>query len=74
MVREGGGWAPIDPGQVYGVVANNYVRGGGDGYVVFAESAIDPYDFGPSLEDVVAEYLAAGGAYRPYLDGRIEER
>jgi 5'-nucleotidase len=74
MVQSGGGWAPIDQGKVYGVVANNYVRGGGDGYVVFAESAVDPYDFGPSLEDVVAEYLAAGGAYQPYLDGRIEER
>ena len=74
MVQAGGGWAPIDPDKLYGVVANNYVRGGGDGYVVFAESAIDPYDFGPSLDDVVAEYLAAGGAYEPYLDGRIEER
>jgi len=74
MVREGGGWAPIDPARVYGVVANNYIRGGGDGYKVFANSAIDAYDFGPSLEDVVAEYLAAGGAYQPYLDGRIEER
>jgi 5'-nucleotidase len=74
MVQAGGGWAPINPAKVYGVVANNYTRSGGDGYVVFAESAIDPYDFGPSLEDVVAEYLAAGGAYQPYLDGRIEER
>ncbi len=74
LVRSGDSWVPIDPGKVYGVVANNYIRGGGDGYVVFAESAIDPYDFGPSLEDVVAEYLAAGGAYQPYLDGRIEER
>jgi len=74
MVQAGGGWAPIDPAKVYGVVANAYIRGGGDGYVVFAESAIDPCDFGPSLEDVVAEYLAAGGAYQPYLDGRIEER
>jgi 5'-nucleotidase len=74
MVQSDGGWAPIDPAKIYGVVANNYIRGGGDGYVVFAESAINPYDFGPSLEDVVAEYLGAGGAYQPYLDGRIEER
>jgi len=74
MVRDGEAWAPIDPDKVYGVVTNNYVRGGGDGYAVFAENAIDAYDFGPSLEDVVAAYLAAGGAYQPYLDGRIEER
>jgi 5'-nucleotidase/UDP-sugar diphosphatase len=74
LVRDGDGWAPIDPGKVYGVVANAYIRGGGDGYVVFAENAIDPYDFGPSLEDVVAEYMGSSGAYQPYLDGRIEER
>jgi 5'-nucleotidase len=74
MVHEGGGWAPIDPDKLYGVVANNYIRGGGDGYVVFAENAVNPYDFGPSLEDVVAEFLGNGGAYQPYLDGRIEER
>jgi 5'-nucleotidase len=74
MVRDGDGWAPLDPEKIYGVVANDYTRRGGDGYVVFAENAINPYDFGPSLEDVVAEHLAAGGAYQPYLDGRIEER
>ena len=74
LVQSGDGWVPIDPGKVYGVVANNYIRGGGDGYGVLAESAIDPCGFGPSLEDVVAEYLGAGGAYQPYLAGRIEER
>ena len=74
LVQSGGSWVPIDPGKVYGIVANNYTRNGGDGYVVFAENAIDPYDFGPSLEDVVAEYMGSSGAYQPYLDGRIEER
>jgi 5'-nucleotidase len=74
LVRDGGGWTPIDPGKLYGVVANNYIRGGGDGYVVFAENAINPYDFGPNLADVLAGYLAGSGAYQPYLDGRIEER
>jgi len=74
LVRDGDAWVPIDPDKIYGVVANDYTRRGGDGYVVFAENAINPYDFGPSLEGVVAEYLAAGGAYQPYLDGRIEEK
>jgi 5'-nucleotidase/UDP-sugar diphosphatase len=74
FVRDGDGWAPIDPEKLYGVVANDYTRRGGDGYVVFAENAINPYDFGPSLEDVVAEYMGRIGAYQPYLDGRIEER
>jgi 5'-nucleotidase len=74
LVQDGGGWSPIDPDKIYGVVANNYMRSGGDGYAVFAENAIDPYDFGPALEDVVAAFLAEGGAYQPYLDGRITER
>ncbi len=70
-VAQDGGFAPIDPEKLYGVVANNYVRGGGDGYVVFAEKAQDAYDYGPDLADVVAEYLAAHGPYAPQVDGRI---
>ncbi|MDH3665702.1 MAG: 5'-nucleotidase/apyrase family protein [Paracoccaceae bacterium] len=74
MVREDGAWVQLDPDKVYGVVANDYIRGGGDGYVIFAESAINPYDFGPPLDQVVVEYLVESGPYEPYLDGRIEER
>jgi len=70
-VREGDAWVPIDPAKVYGVVSNNYVRGGGDGYRMFT-TAENAYDFGPGLEQVVADFIAAqGGRYTPYLDGRI---
>jgi 5'-nucleotidase len=63
--------APLDPEATYGVVSNNYMRGGGDGYSVF-ESARNAYDYGPGLEQVVIDYIAAqGGAYEPYTDGRI---
>lgn len=64
------GAAPIDLAKVYGVVSNNYVRNGGDGYKMFRE-AMNAYDYGPDLADVTAEYLAAKGPYAPYLDGRI---
>ncbi len=70
-VMAGGAWAPLDDAKIYGVVSNNFMRGGGDGYKVFAEKAINPYDFGPDLADVVAESMIAGGTYKPYLDGRI---
>ena len=30
-----GAWAPIEDDAVYGVVSNNYMRAGGDGYKVF---------------------------------------
>lgn len=64
------GGAAIDLGTTYGVVSNNYVRNGGDGYAMF-RTADNAYDFGPDLADVTAEYLAASGGYMPYLDGRI---
>ena len=60
----------LDMGKMYGVVSNNYVRGGGDGYKMFRD-AQDAYDFGPDVADVLAEYLAAQGPYTPYTDGRI---
>ena len=64
------GGAPLDPAATYGVVSNNYVRNGGDGYAMFRDAA-NAYDFGPDLADVTAEYLAANAPYAPYTDGRI---
>ena len=74
LVKDGDSWVPVDPAKTYGVVTNNYVRGGGDGYELFAKNAVNPYDFGPPLEDVLADYLAKlGGDYTPYTDGRITD-
>jgi len=64
------GGAPIDAEKLYGVVSNNYVRNGGDGYAVFKD-ALNAYDYGPDLADVTAEFLAKQGAFTPYTDGRI---
>ncbi|MFQ1698954.1 bifunctional metallophosphatase/5'-nucleotidase [Loktanella agnita] len=64
------GDAPIDPAKVYGVVSNNYVRNGGDGYAMFVD-ANNAYDFGPDVADVLAEYIAANSPFAPYTDGRI---
>ena len=64
------GGAPIEMDKLYGVVSNNYVRTGGDGYKMFVD-AQNAYDFGPDLADVTAEYLAANAPYQPYTDGRI---
>ena len=73
-VMENGAWAPIDPDKVYGVVSNNYLRAGGDGYKIFASAGMNAYDYGPGLEDVVADYLTEANGYTPYTDGRIVER
>ncbi|MBM3604908.1 MAG: multifunctional 2',3'-cyclic-nucleotide 2'-phosphodiesterase/5'-nucleotidase/3'-nucleotidase [Alphaproteobacteria bacterium] len=72
MVEAEGQWVPIDESATYGIATNNYMRGGGDGYAVFAANGQNAYDFGPDLAEVVADYLAAQeGGYTPYLDGRI---
>jgi 5'-nucleotidase / UDP-sugar diphosphatase len=73
LVNDGGNWVPIDPAKVYGLVSNNYVRGGGDGYKMFRD-AMNVYDFGPDLAEVVAEYLAETNGYQPYTDGRIVQK
>ncbi|MCK0169613.1 5'-nucleotidase/apyrase family protein [Aliiroseovarius sp. S1123] len=67
------GGAPIDPAKMYGVVSNNYVRNGGDGYKMFRD-AQNAYDYGPDLADVTAEYMAKMGPVKPMLDGRIMQK
>ncbi len=74
MVLIGGdAWGPIDPAATYKVVSNNYVRGGGDGFEMFVNAA-NPYDFGPDVADVLAEFMARNGPYTPYTDGRITRK
>lgn len=71
MVAEGDGFVPLDADTVYGVVSNNYMRSGGDGYKMFSTNGMNAYDYGPGLEQVVADYLMENQPYTPYTDGRI---
>jgi len=70
-VRGGKVWAPLKEDAVYKVATIDYLRGGGDGYKVFKEKAIEPYDGGVNLEDAVAEYIAAHSPLHGKRDGRI---
>lgn len=70
QVMRNGAWTPIDLNASYGVVTNNFVRGGGDGYHMFS-GVENAYDYGPDLAGVVAEYIEANSPYVPYTDGRI---
>ncbi len=74
MVKDGDNWAPIDAAATYGVVTNNYVRTGGDGYKIFDAEGKKAYDFGPDLADVTADYLAKLGPYTPVIEGRITKK
>ena len=73
MIESDGTWAPIDLAATYSVVSNNYVRGGGDGYDMFADNAKNVYDYGPNVESVVADYLSANAPYAPKIEGRITQ-
>ena len=70
MVMKDDAWVALDDAATYGVVSNNYVRNGGDGYAMF-KGAMNAYDYGPDLADVTAEFLAEAQGYTPYTDGRI---
>lgn len=70
-MKEGDAFVPLDPAKTYTLASNNFMRAGGDGYKIFATAATNAYDYGPTLDQVVADYLAANRPYKPYTDGRI---
>ncbi|MCS6932392.1 MAG: 5'-nucleotidase C-terminal domain-containing protein [Acetobacteraceae bacterium] len=71
-VRREGRWEALEPARVYRVVTNDFLRRGGDGYAVLRDAALEAYDNGPLLEEVVARFLAGGA--RAELEGRIRPR
>ncbi|MCC6616740.1 MAG: 5'-nucleotidase C-terminal domain-containing protein [Anaerolineae bacterium] len=71
VLGEDGSYSPIDPEATYAVVSNDFMRGGGDGYAMFAENAINPYDFGRPLDEALANYLIENSPVAPSIEGRI---
>lgn len=69
LLRPDGSLAPLDPARRYHIVANDFVRHGGDGYAVLAERAINPYDSGPPLDAALGTLL--GSRHTAGLEGRI---
>jgi 5'-nucleotidase/UDP-sugar diphosphatase len=66
------GGAPVDPNKTYRFCTNDYILGGGDGYVVM-KKARDPFNTSLLLSYVVGEYIKAqGGVISPELDGRLQ--
>jgi 5'-nucleotidase len=66
-----GEYEPLDLDAVYTVVTNDFTRVGGDGYEMLRDNAVDPYDFGRPLDQVVADYIAANSPVAPEIEGRI---
>lgn len=68
---ETGEYEPLDPEAIYSVVTNDYMRRGGDGYAVFEEKAIDPYDAGTPLDQALIAYFAEHSPVTAEVEGRI---
>ncbi len=66
-----GKFSPIDPEATYTVASNDFMRKGGDGYSVFKDNAINPYDGGSPLDIVLADYIKANSPINPQVEGRI---
>lgn len=64
-------WQALDPDRFYGIVTNEFVRQGGDGYQMFA-TIENAYDYGQKLDEVVIDFLRRNTPYSPYTDGRIQ--
>jgi len=64
----------LDPERAYRIVTNNFLRLGGDGYAPLRDQALEAYDNGPLLEEVVADFLATRTPIAPQTDGRIALR
>ncbi len=65
------GWAPIDMGATYGLVTNNFMAGGGDGYAMLREGGMNGYDTAIDLAEVLARFLSDNEPFAPVIDGRI---
>lgn len=70
-VMQDGEYVAIDAEAIYTVATNDFMRGGGDGYAGLAANAINPYDQGRPLDQVVAEYITANSPISASLEGRI---
>ncbi len=71
VVDAQGNSSPLDLTTMYTVAANDYMRSGGDGFTMLAENAVDAYDYGRPLDEVLADYLAAHDPVDQQIDGRI---
>lgn len=70
-VLSGTEYVRLDPKATYKVVTNDFMRRGGDGYTAFRDYAINPYDFGALLDQVVRDYIEAHSPITLQIEGRI---
>ncbi|BCP55058.1 multifunctional 2',3'-cyclic-nucleotide 2'-phosphodiesterase/5'-nucleotidase/3'-nucleotidase [Kaistia sp. 32K] len=64
--------APLDPERKYTLATNDYLAGGGDGYLAFKDAArlISPVDAKLMASDVI-DYVTTAKTIAPKVEGRI---
>ncbi|WP_207747498.1 bifunctional metallophosphatase/5'-nucleotidase [Pelagibacterium limicola] len=72
-IRSGDEWMPIDPDATYGLVTNNFMAAGGDGYSMLSSEGTDGYDTAIDLAEVLARYITDNEPFAPVIDGRINQ-
>jgi 5'-nucleotidase/UDP-sugar diphosphatase len=65
------GWTALQPDEIYGLVTNNFMAGGGDGYAMLRDGGMNGYDTAIDLAEVLARHLSENEPFTPVLDGRI---
>ena len=73
VMNADGGFDAIDNAKMYTVATNNFMRTGGDGYTLFNDNAVDPYDYGRPLEEALIDYMIANNPVVVEIDGRISQ-
>jgi 5'-nucleotidase/UDP-sugar diphosphatase len=61
---------PVDPNAVYTFATNDYLMGGGDGYVVLKNN-VEAYNTSTTLRDAIITYAQTKKTLTPATDGRI---
>ena len=71
MPNGSGGFQAIEEDKVYTVATNNFMRTGGDGYEIFENDAVEPYDYGRPLEEALIDFMVKQHPVDVSKDGRI---
>jgi 5'-nucleotidase/UDP-sugar diphosphatase len=66
-----GAYVPLDVNATYRIATIDFTRQGGDGFDMFAQKAMNAYDYGDPLDQVLADYIAANSPVTARIEGRI---
>ena len=69
-----GNYVRMSDATVYKVATSGFLRGGGDGHVIFKEKGMNTYDFGRVLSDVLVGYIEKMSPLSMVVEGRIVKR